>query len=326
MENKPSTFVFKHDFPIDVSMVPFTRYSYFATSINDEYYEQSPQQQQRNIVIGGRDNNVDGFCELIVDDNRNSIHYKSFTNDYNRKFANSKHIGFKNAHFTRSYLVQNNKYILVFKLHKCYNVYDMENDKWLLKQGEKKLKYFPERGVLINDEIIIGSYDNELYFYFIGNDHITDPVLLHEYTLKTKKVSFFFHGMCIIDFIKQESSKNESQQTYAFKIILFGGFYKQRDFLSSFLYLDILLSYQDIELSSISIDENLIDKNEIKLINTNATQETRRYNFGFECIVNSKNQPVIIMIGGNKSQSIYLFNCVTYELTRHDKVRPLYCV
>ena len=98
------------------------------------------------------------------------------------------------------------------------------------------------------------------------------------------------------------------------------------DFLSSFLYLDVLLSYQDIKLLSLSIDESSIDKKKIKLINANSTKEnTKRYNFGFECVVNDKNEKLIIMIGGRKrARNIDLFNCVTYELTCHQQVSPIY--
>ena len=135
----------------------------------------------------------------------------------------------------------------------------MENDKWMLKKDEKKLKPYIDRSVLINDEIIIGSSNKELYFYFVGNDHITNPILIHKYRLKTEGVSFHSHGMCIIDFIEQESSEDKLYQTYKLKIILFGGGYN-KDFLSSVLYLDVLLSCVDIKVLSLSIDENLIDK------------------------------------------------------------------
>ena len=327
MENIKDTTVSncKHDFPVSVSEIPFARNSHFPINANDQNNQQS-RKQRRSIIVGGDVSNEGGFYELIVDDKTSSINYKSFVNDYNKKFANLKCIGLNHAQLTRSYLVESNKYIVVYDDFECYNVYDIENDKWMLKKGAKILEYFPERSVLINDEIIIGSLFNNLCVYYIGNNHITDPVLMHEYTFKTKGVSFMEHGMCIIDFIKQESAHSQDKlyETYKLKIVLFGGS-RNEDFLSSFLYLDILLSYQDIKLISISIDENLIDKKEIKLINTDSTKETIRYNFGFECFSNWKNEQLIIIIGGaNNARNIYLFNCVTHELTCHQKVSPIY--
>ena len=249
---------YNRNFPLDVEDKCFARYSHFPTNI-DEPNNQQLQKQPRNIIIGGACHARDGFYELIVDDDGNSINYKSFKNDYKRKFANLLYIELYGAPDTHSYLVQNNKFIAVYKENEYYNVYDMENDKWMLKQDEKLVKYFVVgQSTLINDEIIIVSSGNQLYFYFIGNDHITDPTLIHKYTLKTKNISFIFHGMCIIDFVKQESPKDKLYQTYELKIILFGG-QLNNDFLSSFLYLDVLLSYQDDKLDSISIDEKLID-------------------------------------------------------------------
>ena len=334
MEKKRKTIVFKHDFPVDVSLVPFIKYSHFSRKKNDKSNEKSTKQQQKNIIIGGKNSNGDAFYELFVDDNdSNSINYESFKKYYNKIFANLKWIGLDGARGTHSYLVQNNKYIVVFKFDQRYNVYDMENDKWMLKQDEKKFKHEINRSVLINDEIIVGSYEHALCFYFIGNDHITNPILIHKYTLKTQHVSFYGHGMCIIDFIKQESSQDKLYQTYKLKIILFGGIHN-KDFLSSFLYLDVLLSYQDNKVLSLSINENLIDKKKIKLININQnTINNKRYfHFGFECVFNSKNEPIIIIIGGwdgyndTIKKDINLFNCVTNELTRYQKVNPLYLV
>ena len=96
MENKQEKILskIKQEFPIDVLVIPFTRYSHFPTNINDENNQQLTKQQQKNIIIGGYFNNGDGFYEFHVHDhdNSNSINYKSFTNNYNKKFANLKHM------------------------------------------------------------------------------------------------------------------------------------------------------------------------------------------------------------------------------------------
>ena len=320
MENKQEIMDFKHDLPIDTTFVPFTQYSHFPNNISDQ-----KQQKNTKLIVGGAVvSDGDGFYKFQVNDNGNSINYKLFKNECNKKFANLKHAGIHTAQCTHSYLVQNNKYLVVLQSNKHYNVYDMENDKWLLKQREKELKHSLSRSALINDEIIIISQGNELQFYFIGDHHITDPILMHKYTLKTKDISFMFHGMCIIDFIKQTSPKNELYKTYKLKIILFGGS-ANKNFLSSFLYLNILLSYKDFSFVNLSIDENLIGRNKIKLTNMNWNQakENGWFCFGFECILNDKNEPLIIIIGHDgesMSKNIHLFNCVTHELTRHEKV------
>ena len=71
--------------------------------------------------------------------------------------------------YIHSYLVRNNTYIIVFGDHELYNVYDMENDKWLLKENEIKWPEDSEsRSLLINDEIIIISYQViKMIYYFI---------------------------------------------------------------------------------------------------------------------------------------------------------------
>ena len=324
--NQWQTKLYLHDLPIDVTSVAFTQYSHFSTNCNDQNKQISPK-KRKNIIIGGYSNSGEGFYQFGVDDTCNtiSINYKSFKNDFHKKFANLQCIGLTDARYTQSYLVQNNKYIVVFSgYHASYNVYDMENDKWMLQKDEKRLDHFPEQSVLINDEIIIESLHNNLFFYYIGNCHITDPILIHRYTLKTKHVSFKGHGMCIIDFIKQESAhaQDESCQAYKLKIVLFGGS-RNKDFLSSFLYLDASLSYisddKKFKLVSLSIDENLIDKKKIELINMNKTTMKKYYDFGYECVLNCKNEPIIIIIR-RAEENIHLFNCVTYKLIEHQQV------
>ena len=68
MEKKRKTIVFNHDFPIDVTFVPFVKYSHFCRKKNDKKNEKSTK-QQKNIIIGGWKSNGDGFYQLFVDDN-----------------------------------------------------------------------------------------------------------------------------------------------------------------------------------------------------------------------------------------------------------------
>ena len=165
-----------------------------------------------------------------------------------------------------------------------------------------------------------------------------------EYNLETKGVSFFDHGMCIIDFIKQQESilSNSSNNaytcnkygTYKLKIVLFGtesSGEQKKNFLSSFFYLNVSISYtsnkKSHQLVSLSIDENLIDQSEIKVKHVQTADKTSAdiehwYGFGVECTLNCRNEPVVIIIGGwdQLKRSIHLFNCVTYEFTCYKQV------
>ena len=108
-----------------VSRVPFTQYNHFPTNTIDQNNKQLSEQQQKHIIVDGS-SNAHGFYELIVGDNTNLINYKSFKNDYNKPFASLIHVGLENALYIQSYLVQNNKYIVVLDIHKAYNVWTLK--------------------------------------------------------------------------------------------------------------------------------------------------------------------------------------------------------
>ena len=266
---------FSPDFPVNVSVTCFTRYAHFPDQKNEE-----SQIKQKSIIVGGFQSNEE-FYEFTVNDDRHSVVYKSLTNNHDKKFANLKHIGLRGARFVHSYLIHNNKYLVLF-MKDWYNVYDMENDRWFLNQVEQIHLLVPNtlhsRSVLIHDEIIIVSYKNDIHFHFIANEHLTVPAVMARYILKTKTVDFFSHGMSIIDFVrvkqqlefsnKTKDADDVEVQTYTFKIILFGGC-ANKHFLSSFVYLDVLLSYVSNEnyykLVILSIDEYIHDKRDIKM-------------------------------------------------------------
>ena len=320
-------------YSLDVTHVPFAGCSEYPTNIGRKNHA-----KQRHIIVGGFNEDIE-FYELIVGSDSKSIHFKSFTRDYFKKSATLQLIGLKNAVHTHSYLIQNNKYIVVFYSNQCYNVYDMNKDLWLL--GEKSLpKNGPcSRSVLINDEIIIISNFSHVYFYYIGNDgdSIKDPLLIHEHKLKLKLgIEFQNHGMCIIYFIKQKSlKKDELYQNYGLRIALFGG--ERASILSSFVFLDVMLSYANtsqtdcnsisLKLFKVSITEHLIDRNKIKYKLSNKIGNIRWCkwsNFGFKCVLNCIKQPIIVMFGGDgyrgMNKSIHLFNCDSLELTSHTRV------
>ena len=335
----------KHDFPFKLHFVPFTSCAHFPT--NCEGKPQQHQKKPRNIIIGGYTSIDGGFYEIIVNDEANCINYRSFQNDYGKKFSNLKHIGLDAAANSHSYLVENDKYIVVFKDNACYNVYDIEHDKWLINDEDGKdtgLKWnnTRTRSILINDEVIIISNAEKFYFYYIGKDHITNPIFMHEYSLKTQDVAFLNHNMCLIAFTKhtkrakdrkekynKDDDDDESHDTYKLKILVFGG-HMNTDSLSSFLFVDILLSYSfvgDKRYSQlVSVDEHLIDKSSIKLNNVSLDEITGKwdgYHCGSTCVLDSKNEAIIVIVGGKfgtMERDIHLFNCVTHELTRKEQV------
>ena len=110
----------------------------------------------------------------------------------------------------------------------------------MLKPNEKKLKenvkldglgYCGIRSLLINDEILVLSAEREILFYSISiaNNDITDPKLLYKYKLQSYQSrykfnckSFRYHGMCCINFKKNETS-NGSKYNCIAEILLFGG-------------------------------------------------------------------------------------------------------
>ena len=330
----------KDDFPIRVRKVPFTSYSYFSTNAAENCQQQ--QKKKRNILIGGCNSVEGGFYEFIVNDKANCIKYKSFENDYGKKFSNLKHIGFNRASNSQSYLVKNDKYMIMF-YREWYNVYDMEHDTWLIDVNDENDKLLSTvdsplaQSVLINDQILIISHWNRFDFYFVGNSNITNPILMHEHHLQTKCVFFSDHEICVIGLTKEAKDGkdgkdengecNKHDETYKIKILAFGGGHINQDFLSSFLILDILLSYSfsGDKLSSqlISVDEHLIDESCIKLSNMDqlVIKRNRKDGFRSTCVLNNKNETTVIMFGGETNgKDVHLFNCVTYELTRFEQV------
>ena len=311
--------------------LPFPGYSYYATNVQET--NAVSQIKQRNILLSDFNHrNKDGFCELIVDKKTNSIIAKSFKKDYHKRNANV-YAGGLSVHVINhihSYLVRNNKYIISFYSDYWYNVYDMINDQWLIEPpaNEKTLKKSDNnfmQSVLINDKIIITSKARELHFYCIANEYIENPLLIHTYNFKTQDVKYICHGMEIIDFVKLKSDeKLKKSEKYKFKLILFAGM-KNYDILSSFLILDIVLSYISnkfkFKLIKVCIDENLVDKKCIKLKNIKELKTTHILRFGYQKILNDKNETVLIMIGGDGTgTSIHLFNCNTKEFTCKDNV------
>ena len=340
-----------NEFSIDVHWNCLAHYSYFASNNATQSVRVAWQVKRRNIFVGGYDPKKvdDGFYELIVDDKTNSIDYRSFTKNYNKKFANIKHIGLDRAKYTHAYLVHKNKFLIVFCGLKCtYNVYDMENDKWLIKFDEMRdCQYVHARSVLINDELIIISVDRELHLYSIANDHITDPLFVDWYTLqlggttRVNRHTFSNHGMSIIDFKKHYNNKNNNidrtininNGVYSckLKMLLFGGM-RALEVVNSFTFVDIDLVYilnspesDTFKLLKFKCKDNVVNMGHITYKNTNYYKMSRQLSqFGYKCICNSKNETIVVTFGGATkamSRKIYLYNCITNKIADKGKVK-----
>ena len=161
--------------------------------------------------------------------------FKSFENDYKKRFASLKHCDLASAQNVQSYLIENNKYLVIFYRDEYYNVYDMYNDKWLisnnynsrgLKVDRRRDGINTSRDVLIHDEMIIRSSYKTLYFYFIGSDCIRFPKLEFEYLIQTgggkrdfkPGSGYLDHGMCIIDYRCEAPKDGNVYETHKIQI------------------------------------------------------------------------------------------------------------
>ena len=277
---------------------PLAGYSHFA--------DKTKRITNHKIIILGEH----GFFNLVVNDATNSIcqPFAEFTQETYHIF---------------SYLVQNNKYLVVFEDTGYYNVYDISQGKWLLHKSKAVLPNFRStcsRGVIIDDEILI-IYDwkpKKLKFYLIGKDYLVNPLLVHEYEIQTNPNRLNGCGMCVTNLMKQQS-------TCQFNIMLFGG--RIKSCLPFFYSLNISISHlqkmtNNLNDSIIVIKEHFLDENEIQCINIDKSKKLRWINLSVECISNFKNEPVIVIFGGTDQKTdIHLFNCHTKTFIRKQNVK-----
>ena len=156
-----------------------------------------------NIIVGGSEDFQTEFYEILLSDEDNSISYKSFKKDYKDYNANLKLIRINDGQYVQSFLVDNNKYVIVFREYYGYNVYDMLNDRWLLKANNKQ--FLGQKGILITDQIIATYQLIQVHFYYIGSNNISNPQHIKSFTLDT---DVDYQGMCCTEFIKNEKDTN----------------------------------------------------------------------------------------------------------------------
>ena len=293
---------YRTDFPFDVSHSPFAKYSAntrldFKTAISNP----------RSILISGfaDDSIKDGFYELVMNNQHTHDHdynsttqtdninckmltktessqfplqFNSFLLHYGKANASLTKIGFDFGTYSHSFITQDSKYIITFENTFGYNVYDINNDSWLLKNNSNcyNIGYNNSdgsRSLLIDDKIIVLSYSDSVDFYYLKT--LINPIKIGSCTLKTKQeryspfgniidatMTFSRHGICLTKYSKSKSkskstnidininnnnnniNENDNDKCcnflYKFDLVLFGG-YQNKSFGASFLNLNIIL-------------------------------------------------------------------------------------
>ena len=151
----------------------------FCTTSSNYIFDNDvdPKSWKRNIVLCG---NQRVFYEIKCF--KNFIKYYSLKKDFNKLNArlNLKH--FHVGASVHSYLIEN-KCVAVLNLDRRYssdyNVYDIENDKWLNEDGNifmhQNMEWYG-RTLLIDEKLIIISQDEYIYFYSLFNDNIKSSI------------------------------------------------------------------------------------------------------------------------------------------------------
>ena len=243
-----------------------------------------------------------------------------------------KKIGWNHAYGVDSYFLEKDRLIAVLNKDediKEYNVYDISNDDWMINENTKLNVdiHGNARSLLVCNKLFVISYQRNIYIYSICND-ICNPQLIQTYKIKDKTKYYRNHGMCLF-----ECNELKDGKSINFKILLFGEISEERSFLESFLELCIKLSlnYENISDSEFEISEKA--RKQVKCVNfdpksNDCNIENAYVNFGFECFLNSKNEPIIIIIGGNNEDydervhsSLFEYNIVCNELFLYCKVK-----
>lgn len=298
--------------PYTMSYVPFARPSGMPGLPHN--------QPKRNIICGGTDMaNATSFYEIILSRATNpTANFISIEHEYMKINANLNKSG---SRLTRScdmkslhsHLTSNEKYVIAIQDTWGYNVYDLENDNWLLSLNnttvmQDALPRATERSLLINDEIIAISEGNNIHFYSIAGDRLKNPQLIAKHNIKTDKLGYACHGMCCIGFDDVKQGKDNSFDSYTCKIVLFGGAfgYGQKLF-QSFVVFNIKVNRSRYKIKLDSINEEKINfdmdnskSNREKWVNIDPNNDVYNnyFDFGFECIYNAKQEAVILIIGG----------------------------
>ena len=332
----------------EVSWVNFCQYSVLA---QQKHKRRDHPMTKRIILPGGFGSYENKFYELQYNSTRSKqqqILYTPLEDEYQMWNANLRPIA-QNAGNVHAFLLHNNKYLMAMGSSGS-NVYDMTKDEWILKNGEIDTtlsddEWDERRALFINDEILITSYDTNVEFYYVGQNNkfqaIAHPQLLKKYQFKNEHIWYDCHGMVCtrLKVINGDESKLN------FDLYLFGGWNVNKSFLDSFVKLNVTLSYYVEDFDSIGINNIINNSNgncsnykpkcdfeiketkiSVKDIKCNKLNFSRYIKwFGCQCVMNAKNEEIIIIIGGAASnndvnKSINLFNTVTHTMTVYDNV------
>ena len=316
------------EYPYDVSFIPFVQSS---VSCNDDIY--SNHEDPFMCIFGGTRENQTLLVELkcnIQDKNdkidpitNNNINTKEIEFIKHEKIDTSD-IGMNKGEYVRSLLIKNDtkygKCIIVIVFTARYNVYLMNENKWLFGNENKEMAGLYEMGwmgsfrtLFFDNHLLIISRKEWLFFYDLTNFD-KEMKLIKKYDIGDE---YQYHGMeCI------EKNKNN------IKIVLIGG-YDSGPFFQSFLQCDInIAATRENSKNSTNGYEITIEQKQLELNLDNVKNELdcdTFTNFQMQTLnmLNMKNERIIAIIGGiNDSQSLMLFNYDKMSVTRYKDILP----
>ena len=361
----------RKDFPLDLSFIAPTRYSLDYNSNVDRkrhiiIKDYSLYTSFRDVILKSNNKLCVKFNVLLFQYIRTYStmyiykHYSQFKSfeEYGKLNATlEKWVDYSNDAFIKtsefqSFITRDNRYIITYNNIKGYNVYDIENDKWLL-QKDYAMKFanilkwdgYDDgiASVFINDEIIITSDSIFLYFHYIPTRDLKYLIEIKQYKLKTQELDYSYHGMCCIQ-LNCDKDETKKINQFSIKLLIVGGS-KNTWFLQSFLIVDVLITVPFYRIKpKYSIDFNPNDfKFDKYNINVKVTKETKMdgakmtenekennlLNYGFSwkqfgciCLTPIRNslEPIVLLIGGDTthyskgSNSIILLDIMTSQM------------
>ena len=305
-----------------------------------KYSENKNEHHKSKVIIcGGYQPNESYLHELDTSaENSKTVHNLNI---------NLKTIGCHYGCGIIALLTKDNKNLITIKpMSGLYNVYDFNSKQWLLKKRrtrksensknsktnksfDHRLDIFHLKGIgykslFIDDNILIISHKNKLYFYNL--DDILNPRKFCEYKIvnkipNQKNNGYVHHGMCLIDyqFIKNE---RENICNVFLTVLLFGG-QDNVPFESTFTKFDIIIAVNSNSNSNNNSNSNkkmcVASKiKEEKIIDMNLFEVKQNMldlcYFACHCVRNKDNEIVIVIIGGisdsvyDTGDSIFLYN------------------
>lgn len=287
---------------LEAFLVPFARYSPDLTLLGTK------SNVKTRFILPGDQHNTN-LHEVLINsndsDNDNRIAFKSFKNDYKKPNGSVDAMNLRNGTSIMSHITSDNKYILMLHYSFGYNVYDIENDNWLLKENKQlSIHHMNARSVLINDEILAISEANMIYIYTISlskkYDRLRDPYRIKEYEIpQTFDCNYDEHGMGVNNVMMDGNG-----HVCEFGLYLFGGYHRAFD--ESFHTINVDLFYKAADVDDKSINNNIYVNIEINSVNIEkykgfkCKKGMRLSLFGYESIINSANEFILLIIGGKK--------------------------